>query len=254
MKVAVAGGTGVAGSSAVAALRERGDEVVVLSRSHEVDLVSGDGLAEAVVGVEAVIDATSIVTQDRTEAVDFFTAVARNLQRAGAAAGVKRIVTLSIVGIDASPARAHYAGKLAQEATTRAGDVPAVILRATQFHDFAGQYLGWMRKGPVVPTPIQPTQTVDVVVVGEQLARLAHAEPGVVGWPVDGTIELAGPQPGTLAAQVRAVARQRGDRVLVLPLWLPGSSEKAIRRGAARPGPAAIIEGSTFDEWLARIG
>jgi uncharacterized protein YbjT (DUF2867 family) len=155
------------------------------------------------------------------------------------------VVTLSIVGLEAMATRAHYAGKLAQEAATRDGGLPATILRATQFHDFGGQLASWTRKGPFVPVPIQPVQTVDTGTVAQHLARLAHGEDEGM------TVALAGPQRSDLTTVVRRTMRARGVSGLVVPLWLPGSAERAARGGAALPPAGAVIDGPSFDEWLA---
>lgn len=250
MRIAVAGGTGLVGSRVVSRLRERGDEVVVLARSAGVDLVSGAGVSDALAGVEVVIDATSIVAKTSEEYVEFFGSVARTLQSAGAAAGVRRIITLSIVGIDGlgGGAFAHYDGKNAQEAATEAGPVPTAILRATQFHGFAGQLIDWVAKGPLMPCPKQPVQTVDVEVVADELAALAHEELTEQHVRRD----LAGPVKRTLAELVRATAHARGRRLLVVPVRLPGAAARRVRAGALQAPPGAKIAGGTFEEWLVR--
>jgi len=250
MRIAVAGGTGLVGSKVVERLRARGDDVVVLARSTGVDLVAGTGVAEALEGVEVVVDATSTTARTAEECVAFFSAVARNLQTAGAAAGVRRIVTLSIVGIDGlgGGAFAHYDGKNAQEAATEAGSVPTAILRATQFHNFAGQLTEWIAKGPFMPCPKQPVQTVDVDAVADELAALAHEE--LVEQHV--RRDLAGPVKRMLADLVRATARAQGRRLVVVPVWLPGPSAAKVRAGVLQAPPGAKIAGGTFEEWLVR--
>jgi uncharacterized protein YbjT (DUF2867 family) len=250
MRIAVAGGTGLVGSKVVERLRTRGDDVVVLARSTGVDLVAGTGLASALAGVEVVIDTTSIVAKKPAEYVAFFGAVARNLQAAGAEAGVRRIITLSIVGIDGlgGGAFAHYDGKNAQEAATEAGSVPTAILRATQFHDFAGQLIGWIAKGPVMPCPKQPVQTVDVEAVADELVALAH-EP-LTEQHV--RRDVAGPAKAMLADLVKATARAQGRRMVVVPVRIPGAAAAKVRSGALQAPHGAKIVGGTFEEWLAR--
>lgn len=250
MRIAVAGGTGLVGSKVVARLRAGGDEAVVLARSNGVDLVSGSGVADALAGVDAIIDATSIAAKTPEEYVEFFGSVARTLQSAGAAADVRRIITLSIVGIDGlgGGAFAHYDGKNAQEAATEAGPVPTAILRATQFHGFAGQLIDWVAKGPFMPCPKQPVQTVDVDAVADELVALAHEELAERHVRRD----LAGPVKRDLADLVRATARARGRRLLVVPVWLPGAAAKKVRAGALQAPPGAKIAGGTFEEWLVR--
>ncbi|HET6817227.1 MAG TPA: NAD-dependent epimerase/dehydratase family protein [Mycobacteriales bacterium] len=250
MKVAVAGGTGLVGSRVVARLTARGDEVVVLSRSHGVDLTTGDRLAESLRGVEVVVDTTSLASTKPKDTVEFFRAVATNLQGAGQAADVARILTLSIVGIDGLGGRpyGHYDGKRAQEAATEAGPVPTVILRATQFHGFAGQMIDWTAKRGVLPMPRTPVQTVDVDVVADHLVRLTTEQ-------VDADhvrFNLAGPEKRLLSELVKATAKARGQRLVVLPVWLPGETPRRIRAGALQAPAGSIIAGGTFDEWLAR--
>ena len=135
--------------------------------------------------------------------------------------------------------------KLAQEEATRAGAVPATILRATQFHDFGRQLTSWIAKGPLMPCPAAPVQTVAVETVAAHLLRLA------VGEDEGRTVQLAGPQRHDLRSQVRRTARADGRRLFVVPVWLPGASERAAREGAMLPGPDAVIDGPSFDDWLA---
>lgn len=250
MRIAVAGGTGLVGSRVVERLRARGDDVVVLARSEGIDLVTGAGLAEALAGVDVVVDASSTPARTSQECIDFFGAVARNLQSAGATAGVRRIITLSIVGIDGlgGGAFAHYDGKNAQERATEAGPVPTAILRATQFHGFAGQLIDWIAKGPFMPCPKQPVQTVDVDVVADELAALAHED------LVEERVrrDLAGPEKRLLADLVRRTARARGQRLFVIPVRLPGLSATKVRAGVLQAPPGAKIAGGTFEEWLER--
>lgn len=249
MKIAVAGGTGMVGTRVVAALKTRGDEVVVLARAAGVDLVSGAGLAEALTGVEVVIDVSSLVSRKAADCVAFFSAVAGNLQRTGAVAGFRRIVTLSIVGIDGlgGGVFGHYDGKRAQEAATEAGSVQTVILRATQFHDFPRQLIEWTASGPFMPCPKQPVQTVELDAVVRHLVRLTDA-------PVDADhvrFDLAGPQKAMMGDLVRRIAKAQGRRLLVLPVWLPGETARKVRAGVLQAPPTAMIDGRTFDEWLA---
>ena len=138
MKIAVAGGTGVAGRWTVEALRAGGHEVIVIARSAGTDLVTGDGLDAALAGVDAVIDATNVASSGKRASSEFFEATARTLMRTAAVAGVRHIVALSIIGIDRVP-YGYYQGKLRQEKVLQESPVPVSILRAAQFHEFPGQ-------------------------------------------------------------------------------------------------------------------
>lgn len=247
MRIAVAGGTGMVGARVVEALKARGDDVVVLARAAGVDLISSSGLAEALTGVDVIIDATSLVSRRPEDCIAFFSAVASNLQKFGAEAGVGRIVTLSIVGIDGlgGGVFGHYDGKRAQEAATLAGSVSTVILRATQFHDFARQLIEWTAKGPLMPCPKQPVQTVELDAVVRHLVRLASE-------PLKGAhlrVDLAGPEKALMADLVRRTARAQGRRLQVLPVWLPGETARKVRAGVLQAPAGAIIDGCTFDEW-----
>ncbi len=140
MRIAVAGGTGLVGSRTVAALGEAGHEAVVLARSRGTDLTTGAGLDAALVGVEAVIDVSNVATLRGSRATAFFEAAGGHLSAAAARAGVRHLVTLSIVGVDRVPL-GYYRAKLRQEQLALRGPVPATVLRSAQFHEFAEQFL-----------------------------------------------------------------------------------------------------------------
>ncbi|HTU74124.1 MAG TPA: NAD(P)H-binding protein [Trebonia sp.] len=241
MRVAVAGGTGVAGRQAVAALRGAGHVPVVLARSAGVDLVRGAGLAEALAGVDAVVDASNIAAQRTAVVSEFFEATSRNLMRAAAASGVSHIVALSIIGIDRVP-YGYYKGKLRQEEVLRDSPVPVSILRAAQFHEFPWQYLG-LSSGRLVVVPKWRAQPVAAREVGGLLARLA------VGAPVPMT-ELAGPRQERMADLLRQVIAAGGGRRRVLEVPLPGKTGRALARGGGLPGPGATLGTQTFTDWL----
>jgi uncharacterized protein YbjT (DUF2867 family) len=179
MKIAVAGGTGVAGRWTVEALRARGHEAIVIARSAGSDLVTGDGLDAALAGVDAVIDATNVASSGKRASSEFFETTARTLMRAAAAADVRHIVALSIIGIDRVP-YGYYQGKLRQEQVLQESPVPVSILRAAQFHEFPGQYLATL-PGPVVLVPRWRAQPVAAREVGAELARIAVGDPVALG-------------------------------------------------------------------------
>jgi uncharacterized protein YbjT (DUF2867 family) len=244
VKIAVAGGTGLVGSYVVEALRDSGDELVVVTRSKGADVVTGNGLETALQGVDVVVDVTNAPSTEREPATEFFVAAASNLQKAAAAQGVQRIVTLSIVGIDRAPDFGYYAAKLRHEEAALAGPVPAVVVRATQFHEFPAQVIGWTRKGPLAVVPTMQVQTVAARAVGRELAAIATDQ------QISGVVEIAGPEVARLPALARAIVRARHRRVYVLPLRAPGKSGAAMRSGALLPGGDARVIGPSFSEWL----
>ena len=240
MRLAVAGGTGLVGRLVVEEAAARGHEVVVLARSRGVDLTTGAGLGERLAGVEAVVDTTNHVSQKRAESEAFFGGVTRHLLDAGAAAGVRHHLVLSIVGID-DVDTGYYAGKRLQERLVVEGPVPWTILRATQFHEFAEQALGFVRVGPFSLVPRMLSQPVAAREVAGHLVGLAEAGPS--GRAPD----LAGPERHDMVDLARRVAGGRR----VVPVPLPGKAGRAMRTGALCPagdGPRGRV---TFEEWLA---
>jgi uncharacterized protein YbjT (DUF2867 family) len=242
MKVAVAGGTGVAGRWAVEALRAGGHDVVVIARSTGADLVTGDGLDAALAGADAVIDATNVASSGKRASSEFFEATARTLTRTAAAAGARHLVVLSIIGIDRVP-YGYYQGKLRQEQVLRDSQVPVSILRAAQFHEFAGQYLATMG-GPVVIVPRWRAQPVAAREVGAALATIAAGDPVAMS-------ELAGPREEIMADMIRQVARARGDRRPVVSVRLPGAAGKAMAAGGGLPEGPGLRGTQAFTDWVA---
>ncbi|HZD68999.1 MAG TPA: NAD(P)H-binding protein, partial [Actinomycetes bacterium] len=170
-KIAVAGATGRLGRPTVEVLRNRGHEVVEMSRARGVDVITGDGLAHALDGVEAVIDAATGPSADQQGATEFFTTAARNLQQAGEQAGVQRIVVVSIIGVDRFTS-GYAAAQVAHERAHLSGPIPVRIVRAAQFYEFVEQLLAWGRRGEVSYLPRMRTQAVAARSVAEVLADL----------------------------------------------------------------------------------
>lgn len=236
MKIAVAGGTGQAGTQAVAAARARGHDVVVVSRTAGVDLVSGAGAAEALAAVDVVIDATGVPSGQDPHA--FHTAVTRTL----VAARPPHIVVLSIVGADRAQSYPLYGAKVRQEQATAASGIPFTIARATQFHEFAAQVWDLGKVGPLHGAPIMRTRPVAVREVGARLVDLAESA------PAGRAADFAGPREESLVDMVRAYARASGKGRSVLPIPLAGEVGKAMRKGWLLPGAGAQFGGQTFAE------
>ncbi|HEV2242817.1 MAG TPA: NAD(P)H-binding protein [Streptosporangiaceae bacterium] len=247
MRIAVAGATGRVGHHAVEVLEERGHDVVAISRSRGVDVITGDGLAEALSGVESIIDAATGPSPEQEPATRFFTTAARNLQEGGQQAGARRIVVVSIIGTDKFTA-GYGAAKNAHEQAHAAGPVPAHILRAAQFHEFVAQLMDWGRQGDVVYVPTMRTQLVAARTVAEVLADLATApEPTAAGTPVS---EVAGPREESLVDMATLLATRRGDPVKIVGVSDPADPDNLNGTGGLLPGPDAILAGPTFEEWL----
>ena len=246
-KIAVTGGTGRLGSHLVEVLEQRGHAVVPISRSKGVDVISGEGLEEALAGVDTLIDTATWPTPDQDEATRFFTTSARNLQRAGAEAGVKRIVLVSIIGIDSFQG-GYNAAKKAQEQALLEGPLPVRIVRASQFHEFFDEFVGWMTQDGVAYLPELKTQPVAARVVAEALADAAE-EPETENGRIT---EVAGPKQERLAEIAAALFASRGDSVEIREAQQTDDPDaQAYAEGAVLPNPGAKLAGPSYGEWLA---
>ncbi|WP_170323771.1 SDR family oxidoreductase [Cryptosporangium phraense] len=253
MDVLVVGGTGEAGRAAVRALVARGHTVRALSRSgktdvpgaigYRADLTTGDGLDQALSNVDAVIDAFNVQSQSYAVARAAFVGATERLLAAERDAGVRHHVLLSIVAIDDSP-YAYYRAKEAQEQAVVAGGVPYTILRATQFHEFAGQLAGRLKFGPFVLVPQFVTRPVAVSEVGEALADAVEA--GSSGRAPD----LFGPRVERVSDMARRTLKAHGTRAVVVPLPLPGKVGAMMRSGHAGGDGVGRESHLTFDEWV----
>lgn len=247
-KIAVAGATGRVGRHTVDVLEEAGHDVVPMSRSTGVDVVTGEGLSEALTGVDSIVDAASWPSNEQEPATEFFIAASRNLQKEGERAGVQRIVVVSIIGADRATT-GYIASKVPHERAMQSGPIPVRILRAAQFHEFVPLFLEWGRQGDVVYVPQMRTQLVAARTVAEALADLAT---GSAPAPEGGTIpEIAGPREESLVDVARLVAARRGDSVRIEVVSDPDDPEQALyASGALLPGPDAVLAGPTFEQWL----
>src|SRR5262249_32391939 len=188
IKIVVIGGTGLIGAKLVKNLEQKGHEVVAAAPSSGVNTVTGEGLAEALNGAQVVVDVANAPSWEDKAVLDFFETSGRNLLAAEAAAGVKHHVALSVVGTERLLASGYFRAKMAQEKLIKASPIPYTIVRATQFFEFVGGIAQFATEGAVVRLPsvlMQPIVSDDVA------AALADV---AVGEPVNGMIEIAGPE------------------------------------------------------------
>jgi uncharacterized protein YbjT (DUF2867 family) len=250
MRVAVVGGTGSVGSIAVEELAARGDEVRVLSRSapataparvshRAVDLVSGEGLADALDGIDVVVDASN----GRRDAEAVLVEGNRRLLDAEQAAGVRHHVGISIVGCDRVP-MGYYGVKVRQEEVIAAGTVPWTLLRATQFHTLIAWLFESADRMRLLPTGAAKVQPVDPREAARRLADAAHAEPAGL------LPELVGPRIQTLSELAAAWRAARPRARLPLRLPMLGQTARAIRAGGLCD-PDIAGAGISFEKWLA---
>ena len=250
-RIAVTGATGRVGRHVVDLLRGDGHEVVPISRTNGVDVITADGLADALEGVETVIDAATGPSPDEAEATEFFTASAHNLQELGARGGVKTIVLVSIIGIEKSNG-GYGAAKVVQERAMLAGPIPTRILRASQFHEFIPQLVEWGRRGDASYVPRARIQPVAARTVAEALVAVAH-EPSAPD-PAAPKPEIAGPREERLVDLARMYTAASGLRILIEEVSNHADpTAVTFEDGSLLPGPDAMLAGPTFAEWLEAV-
>jgi uncharacterized protein YbjT (DUF2867 family) len=210
MKIVVIGGTGLIGSRLVATLREQGHEAVAASLDTGVNTVTGDGLADVIRGASVVIDVSNSPSFEEVAAMNFFTTSTRNLLECATAAGVRHYVALSVVGTERMTDSPYLRAKNAQETLIRHGRIPYSIVHATQFFEFLKRIADEATVGTTVRLPpvlIQPMAADDVA---KAVCRVA------VGAPLNGIVEVAGPQQFRFDELIRMNLRELDDRRTVV--------------------------------------
>lgn len=205
MKFAVIGGTGLIGSQVVQNLNAAGHEAVPHSLSTGVDVLTGQGVDEALAGADVLVNLTNSPTFDDASPAFFQTSM-DNLLAAARKAGVGHFVILSIVGVDQVPGLDYYRAKTLQENILKAGSVPYSIVRATQFMEFIDAVMSWTADGDTVRLPCTPIQPIAAAEVAAAVADVA------AGPPLDGALEVAGPDTYPLDELGRITLAFKGDK------------------------------------------
>ena len=244
MKLVIIGGTGLVGSKVVARLREFGYDAVAASPDTGVNTITGQGLAEVLQGASVIVDVSNSPSFEEAAVMEFFTTSTRNLLKYGAAAGVRHYVALSVVGTERIPDSPYLRAKNAQETLIKAGGIQYSIVHATQFFEFVTRIADEATIGTTVRLPpvlIQPMAADDVAKVVGSIA---------VGAPLNGTVEVAGPQQFRFAELIGQGLRARNDprEVVSDPHARYFGAELGER--ALVPGDGARLGETHFDEWL----
>ncbi|HSQ54268.1 MAG TPA: SDR family oxidoreductase [Gemmata sp.] len=246
MKIVVIGGSGLIGKKVVTNLRERRQEVVVASPSSGVNTVTGEGLVQALSGAQVVVDVANAPSWEDSAVLAFFETSGRNLLAAEAAAGVGHHVALSVVGTDRLLASGYFRAKLVQEKLIKASPIPYTIVRATQFFEFVGGIAQSATEGQTIRLPpalMQPIAADDVATAVADSALAA---------PLNGTFDLAGPEPIRQDELVRQFLKATGDSRRVI------TDPKALYYGIAvddrslTPGDHPRLGPTLFADWLSR--
>jgi uncharacterized protein YbjT (DUF2867 family) len=244
MKIVVIGGTGLIGSKLVKNLRERGHDVLAAAPNTGVNTITREGLAEALDGAEIVVDVANAPVWEDKAVLEFFETSGRNLLAAEAAAGVRHHVALSIVGSERLPDNGYFRAKVAQENLIKASGIPYTILRATQFFEFVGGIAQAGTVGDQVhlsPALIRPIASDDVA------AALADV---TLAPPVNGTVEVAGPEAMPLDELVRRFLRATQDARKVVPDVHARYFGDILTDRSLTPGENPRIGAIRFEDWL----
>ena len=246
MKIVVIGGTGLIGSKLVTNLNQQGHEAVAASPSRGVNTITGEGVAAAMEGASVVVDVSNSPSFEYRAALEFFQTSTRNLQAAETAAGVGHHVALSVVGTDRLAGSGYFQAKIAQEALIRASSIPYSIIHATQFFEFVKNIADDATDGNTVrlaPVLFQPMASDDVATA---VGRIA------VGAPVNGVIEVGGPEQFRFDALIRHFLGSRNDprEVVADPEALYFGAVLAER--SLVPEEDAMLGETRFDDWLSQ--
>lgn len=246
MKIVVIGGTGLIGAKLVAILKQKGHEVLPASPRVGINTLTGEGLAQALAGAHTVVDVANSPSFEDAAVLKFFETSGRNLHAAESAAGVKHHVALSVVGTDRLPDSGYFRAKLAQEKLIEAARIPYTIVRATQFHEFVGPIAQSGAAGQAVrlpPAMMQPIASDDVAALMADYALAA---------PVNGMVEIAGPEAISMSDLAARFLRATGDdrEVIADPTALYYGAK--VDDSSLTPGKGPRLGTVSFDDWLKR--
>ena len=244
MKLVIIGGTGLIGSKLVTRLRQHGHDAVPASPDTGVNTLTGEGLADVLQGASVVVDVSNSPSFEETAVMQFFTTSTRNLLEQAAAAGVKHYVALSVVGTERIPDSPYLRAKNAQETLIKGGGIPYSIVQATQFFEFIKRIADEATVGTTVRLPpilIQPMAADDVA---EAVGTIA------VGAPVNGIVEVGGPETFRFDELIRQGLRARNDPREVVVDAQSRYFGAMLSERALVPGDGARLAAVRLEEWL----
>ena len=210
MKITVVGASGLIGTKVVDLLTAEGHDVVAASRASGVDVLTGDGLAEALNGADALVDVVNSPSFEDDPVMEFFTKSTTNLIDAAKRAGVGHYVCLSIVGADELPDSGYMRAKVVQEKVITESGIPYTVVRATQFAEFTDAITASMTVGDEVRVPDALIQPVAADKVAAEVARAAVAP------PLGGIVNIGGPEKISFEQMARAVLADRAEDTTVV--------------------------------------
>jgi uncharacterized protein YbjT (DUF2867 family) len=246
MKIVIIGGSGLIGTKLVNLLRQQGHDVVAASPSKGVNAVTGEGLANALAGARVVVDVANSPSWEDKAVLEFFEKSTRNLLAAEAAADVKHHVALSVVGTERLLAGGYFRAKMAQENLIAASKIPYTIVRATQFFEFVQGIAQGATEGQTVRLPSALMQPIVSDDVAAALAKVT------VEAPINGIIELAGPEAIRQDELVRQFLRATGDTRTVVSDPQARYFGIVLNDQSLMPGNNPLLGATRFADWLSR--
>ncbi|WP_394840872.1 SDR family oxidoreductase [Pendulispora brunnea] len=244
MKIVVIGGTGLIGSKLVSKLTAAGHQALAASPNTGVNTLTGDGLREALTDASVLVDVSNSPSFEDAAVLEFFTKSTKNLLTAAAALGVKHYVALSVVGCERMPDSGYLRAKVAQELLIKAGSIPYTIVRATQFFEFVKGIADSATENGTVRLPTALIQPLAADNVAYALAEASLTK------PVNGIIEIAGPETFQLDELVRQGLSARKDPRLVLGDPNAQYFGTLLHERSLLPGGTAHIGATRFADWL----
>jgi uncharacterized protein YbjT (DUF2867 family) len=248
MKIVVIGGSGRVGSNVVHRLIAHGHDAVPASPATGVDTITGEGLADVMLGADAVVDVSNAPVWDDDAVREFFTTSTRNLLAAERDAGVRHHLAVTIVGADRLPDSGYLRAKVAQEAEIEAGTIAYTILRATQFFEFLPQIVEAGAEGDTVRLSTGLMQFVAADDVAATVAELATAA------PAGGRVELGGPEALGVDAWARRLFAATGDARTIVGDPHARYFGTELHGGELTPDEGARIGTTDFETWFAEHG
>src|SRR4051794_14955676 len=247
MKIVVIGGTGLIGSQVVTNLSEHGHEAIAASPNTGVNTLTGEGLADVLEGADVVVDVSNSPSFEDAAVLDFFERSTGNLLAAEAAAGVKHHVALSVVGTQRMAEKGYFKAKDVQETLIRESSIPYSIVHATQFFEVVNAIADLATEGDTVRLPPAAFQPIASEDVAKAVARTA------VGTPVNGIVEVGGPEKFAMDELVRQALNARNDPRTVIgdPDALYYGDYK-VDDTTLVPGDSALVGEVRFHDWLER--
>jgi uncharacterized protein YbjT (DUF2867 family) len=247
MKILIIGGTGLIGSKSAIILRQGGHDVAAVSPKTGVDTITGDGLEEALAGVQVVIDLANSPSFENDAVLEFFETSGRNLLEAEAAAGAGHHIALSIVGTDRTPENGYFRAKVAQEKLIKAAGIPYTIIRSTQFLEFLGAIAASSAEGDKVKISTGLFQPIAADDVAAFVADVALTK------PANGVVEIAGPERAPFNEIIARYLKSIGD-----PREVMGDSKARYWGGLVDdsslvPLGEARLGATRLEDWIKRL-